>query len=47
MENLTILILERIASALEVEIEELFRKPAPGEMVPTTLRSGRKPSRPA
>lgn len=46
-ENPTVLILERIASALEVEIDELFRKPAPGEKVPTTLRSGRKPGRSA
>ncbi len=46
-ENPTILILERIASALEVEIDELFRKPAPGEKEPMTLRSGRKPGRPA
>ena len=45
-ENPTILILERIASALEVEIDELFRKPAPGEKEPMTLRSGRKPGRP-
>ncbi len=45
-ENPAILILERIASALEVEIEELFRKPEPGEKVPATLRSGRKPNRP-
>ncbi|MDR3505112.1 MAG: helix-turn-helix transcriptional regulator [Acidocella sp.] len=45
-ENPTILILERLAAALEVEIAELFRKPAPGEKEPMTLRSGRKPSRP-
>jgi transcriptional regulator with XRE-family HTH domain len=44
-ENPTILILERLATALEVEIDELFRKPAPGEKEPMTLRSGRKPGR--
>ena len=44
-ENPTILLLERIALALGVEIEQLFRKPEPGEKEPTTLRSGRKPGR--
>ncbi|MCB5943737.1 helix-turn-helix domain-containing protein [Acidocella sp. KAb 2-4] len=46
-ENPTILLLERIASALEVEVEELFRKPELGEKEPMTLRSGRKPGKPA
>ncbi|MDR3505269.1 MAG: helix-turn-helix transcriptional regulator [Acidocella sp.] len=45
-ENPTILLLERIAQALEVEVEELFRKPEPGEKEPMTLRSGRKPGKP-
>ncbi len=44
-ENPTILVLERVASALKVEIDELFRKPSPGEKEPMTLRSGRKPGR--
>jgi transcriptional regulator with XRE-family HTH domain len=44
-ENPTVLILERLALALEVEIDELFRKPEPGEKEPMTLRSGRKPGR--
>ena len=44
-ENPTILVLERLAVALEVEIDELFRKPMPGEKEPMTLRSGRKPGR--
>lgn len=42
LENPTIAVLERIAKALEVEIAELLRKPAKGEMAPPTLRSGRK-----
>jgi transcriptional regulator with XRE-family HTH domain len=45
-ENPTILLLERIASALEVEVDEFFKKPEPGEKEPMTLRSGRKPGRP-
>lgn len=44
-ENPTILILERLALALEAEVEELFKKPEPGEEEPKTLRSGRKPGR--
>jgi transcriptional regulator with XRE-family HTH domain len=46
-ENPTILILERLATALGVEVGELFRKPEPGEKEPMTLRSGRKPGREA
>ncbi len=44
-ENPGILLLERIAVALEVEVGELFRQPEPGEKEPMTLRSGRKPGR--
>lgn len=42
IENPTISVLERVAQGLEVEITELFRKPAKGEIAPPTLRSGRK-----
>jgi transcriptional regulator with XRE-family HTH domain len=46
-ENPGILLLERIAVALEAEVGELFRPPEPGEEEPKTLRSGRKPGKPA
>jgi transcriptional regulator with XRE-family HTH domain len=46
-ENPTILILERLALALGAEVGEFFKKPEPGEEEPKTLRSGRKPGRPA
>jgi len=42
LENPTISVLERISQALEVEITELFRKPAKGELAPAPLASGRK-----
>lgn len=47
LENPTVLVLERLAKALEVPITELFTTPAPNEKPPGTLRSGRKRDRAA
>jgi transcriptional regulator with XRE-family HTH domain len=43
MENPTVAVLEGIAAALGVEIEELFARPKPGEQAPVRLPAGRKP----
>jgi transcriptional regulator with XRE-family HTH domain len=43
MENPTVAVLEGIAAALGVEIEELFARPNPGEQAPVRLPAGRKP----
>jgi transcriptional regulator with XRE-family HTH domain len=43
MENPTVAVLEGIAAALGVEIEELFARPKPGEEAPARLPAGRKP----
>jgi transcriptional regulator with XRE-family HTH domain len=40
--NPTITTLAKIAKALDVHIGQLFREPEPGEVVPSTLRAGRK-----
>lgn len=41
-ENPSIVVLERLAGALGVEIVELFRKPKVGEKAPMPLRGGRR-----
>jgi transcriptional regulator with XRE-family HTH domain len=41
-ENPTVDLLDRIASALEVPLAELFRQPEAGEGPPPTLSGGRK-----
>lgn len=43
MENPTIGVLEKIARALDSEIEELLARPRPGEPMPRPLPGGRKP----
>ncbi|MEW5993450.1 MAG: helix-turn-helix transcriptional regulator [Candidatus Zixiibacteriota bacterium] len=43
LENPTIAVLARMASALDAEIVEFFVVPADGEPLPQTLRKGRKP----
>lgn len=45
LENPTALILDRIATALGVEITDLFRKPRAGEKAPKPLKGGRRPQR--
>jgi len=45
LENPTVVVLERIAGALDAEIVEFFSRPAPGQKPPPTLRPGRRPSR--
>ncbi|MBZ9815768.1 helix-turn-helix domain-containing protein [Mesorhizobium sp. CA7] len=40
--NPTIITLEKIATALEVHIAQLFREPDPGEQEPAILKAGRK-----
>lgn len=44
IENPTVLVLSRLAGALEADIAELFRKPKPGEPAPALLPKGRKRS---
>jgi transcriptional regulator with XRE-family HTH domain len=41
-ENPTILVLARIAKALDVDVVELLRRPLRGEREPVPLRAGRK-----
>jgi len=41
-ENPTVAVLERLASALSVEIVELFAVPAPGAAAPAVLPKGRR-----
>jgi len=43
MENPTVVILDRLAKALEVDIVEFFVRPKPGEKPPAPLKGGRKP----
>lgn len=45
IENPTVLVLDRIAGALDVDICELLVKPAPGSPPPKPLRSGRRPGK--
>lgn len=40
--NPTIMTLEKIATALEIHIGQLFREPDPSEQMPATLKAGRK-----
>lgn len=43
LENPTAIVLERLASALNADICELFRRPKPGERPPKPLKGGRRP----
>jgi transcriptional regulator with XRE-family HTH domain len=43
LENPTILVLERLAGALEADIAEFFVRPRPGERRTAPLRGGRRP----
>jgi transcriptional regulator with XRE-family HTH domain len=45
VENPTVDLLDRLASALSADISELFRPPRPGESAPKPLRGGRKKER--
>jgi len=45
LENPTVVVLERLAKALSVNIEELFRMPRAGEPAPRPLKGGRRPKR--
>lgn len=45
-ENPSVAVLERIADALGIAIQEFFAVPEPGQKPPGTLRPGRKPTRP-
>jgi transcriptional regulator with XRE-family HTH domain len=40
--NPTIVTLERLAKAMDIHVSALFREPAPGEAIPSTLQPGRK-----
>ncbi|MBY5552998.1 helix-turn-helix transcriptional regulator [Rhizobium leguminosarum] len=42
-ENPTVDLLDKIAKALAVPLEELFREPSPDEIPPRPLKGGRKP----
>lgn len=42
-ENPTVDLLDKVAEALAVPLEELFREPLPEEAPPKPLRGGRKP----
>src|SRR5665213_808438 len=42
LENPTVAVLERFATALDATIEEFFVRPKPGEPPPEPLRRGRK-----
>ncbi len=42
IENPTVLVLEKLAAAMDVELGEFFRQPATGEQYPQPLPSGRK-----
>ncbi|TCA40088.1 XRE family transcriptional regulator [Rhizobium leguminosarum bv. viciae] len=42
-ENPTVDLLDKIAKALAVPLEELFREPSPDEIPPLPLKGGRKP----
>lgn len=45
LENPTVAVLERLATALSAGIEELFRVPRAGEPVPRPLKGGRRSKR--
>jgi transcriptional regulator with XRE-family HTH domain len=45
LENPTVVILERLATALHSDIVEFFAKPRPGEPPPKPLKGGRPPGR--
>lgn len=45
LENPTVEVLERIASALDAAIVDFFARPAPGEPAPKPLPGGRRPRR--
>jgi len=45
LENPTVLVLERLATALGVDIVDFFRHPEPDEPVSLPLRGGRRPGR--
>jgi transcriptional regulator with XRE-family HTH domain len=45
LENPTVAVLERLATALSANIEELFKVPRVGEPVPRSLKGGRRPKR--
>jgi transcriptional regulator with XRE-family HTH domain len=42
LENPTVGVLERLATALSSDIEGLFRVPRPGEPIPRPLKGGRR-----
>ena len=43
LENPTVLVIEKLALALETEIVEFFAQPLPGEPPPKPLPGGRRP----
>ncbi|WP_333919497.1 MULTISPECIES: hypothetical protein [unclassified Bradyrhizobium] len=43
LENPTVAVLEKLASALEASISDLFVVPQKGEAPPRPLRAGRRP----
>jgi transcriptional regulator with XRE-family HTH domain len=45
LENPTIGLLDRLATALSVEVSEFFVEAAPGEPMPRPLPGGRRPNR--
>ena len=45
LENPTVLVLERLAEALDAPIVEFFAVPSPGEPPPRPLPGGRRPKR--
>jgi transcriptional regulator with XRE-family HTH domain len=42
LENPTVLILDKLARALGMDVSDLLLRPAPGEKAPKALRAGRK-----
>jgi transcriptional regulator with XRE-family HTH domain len=45
LENPTVVVLERLANALDAQISEFFVMPRRGEPAPQPLRGGRRPHR--
>jgi transcriptional regulator with XRE-family HTH domain len=45
LENPTVALLDRLATALDAQIPEFFVEPAPGDPLPQPLPGGRRPSR--
>jgi transcriptional regulator with XRE-family HTH domain len=43
LENPTVAILDRLASALNAEISEFFVAPVPGDPIPKSFAGGRRP----